>query len=313
MTSRTTFDERLREAQELNAASKVRPASRAYRGLLKDVGPLDPAVHGPWVVEMRVRALIGQAACTHALTGDLEAARRLVEDALALSVAAGEESWEALAHGQEGLLLLRAGRARQAVASFDRALATVDTTNHRDQAVLRINRAAAQLECGDLGEVVSDHELALFHAREIGDDRYAAFALLNLGYARYQQGDFPAALSQLDEAARLQPGGPDGWSESTRAQVLLDAGLVTEAEQVLAECADLLAADDLTGELADTMLARARCALLLRRPEEAVRWARGARRVFARVGNDGWALQSELVALEARLELDRRAGPRLGR
>ncbi|PFG42183.1 CHAT domain-containing protein [Isoptericola jiangsuensis] len=307
MTSRTALDARLREAQELNAASRVRPASKAFRALLRDVAPLDAATVGSWVVELRVRALVGEAACVHSLTGDLDAARRLVQEALEVAQAAGDTRLAAVAHGQQGLLLLWSGEVAAAADAFDRALAGVAADNHRDLAVLHINRAAANLEFGRLDEVVVDHEAALQHARAIGHERYEAFAGFNLGYAHYRQGDFPAALAELEASARRQPGGPDGWSEVMRAQVLVDAGLVSEAEQVLADSEELLATENLAGELADALYTRALCALLLRRADEATRWARQARRAFARVGNTTWALQAEVVELEARLSQDRRS------
>ncbi|WP_402461922.1 CHAT domain-containing protein [Isoptericola aurantiacus] len=262
------------------------------------------------MIEIRVRSLVGEAACRHALTGAAEEPQRLLAEALSVATDAHEPRLAALTYGQAGLVHLRSGDAAAAVQAFDRALTWAAPDDHRDLAILYINRAAAALELGELDAAVRDHEQALRHAEAAGSDRYAAFARHNLGWVRYRQGDFPAALRIMEEAAATQPGGPDGWSEVSRAHVLLDAGLVTEAEKALADSTDLLSAEDLTGEKADALLARARCAILLQRPEEAVRWARGARRVFARVGNDGWALQSELVALEARLELDRRAGPR---
>ncbi|ANC31200.1 CHAT domain-containing protein [Isoptericola dokdonensis] len=307
MTSRTVLDTRLREAQELNAASRVRPASKAFRALLRDVAPLDPATVGSWVVELRVRALVGEASCVHALTGDLTAARRMIDEALQVAQDADDQRLAAVAHGQHGLLLLWSGEPHRAVSAFDRALAGVAPENHRDRAVLHINRAAAGLENGALDDVVADHERALHHARAIGHERYEAFAGFNLGYAYYRQGDFPAALAELETAVRRNPDGRDGWSEVTRAQVLVDAGLVSEAEQVLADSAGLLAVDNLAGEVADALYTRALCALLLRRPDEAARWARQARRAFARVGNTTWALQAQVVELEARLSQDRRA------
>ncbi|PRZ07080.1 CHAT domain-containing protein [Isoptericola sp. CG 20/1183] len=277
--------------------------------MLRDIAPLDPERHGVWVVELRVRALVGEAACVYALTGSLGNARRLVGEALAVATAAGEPRLEALAHGQEGLLHVRSGNAGAALDAFDRALRSVEPSNHRDLAVLHINRAAAALEIGDLAAAVRSNESALAHAQAGQYDRYAAFAQLNLGLARYREGDFPAALRELEAAAARQPGGPDGWSEVSRAQILLDAGLVSEAEQVLADAADLFVTDDLTGERADALYGRAQCALLLRRFDDAMRWAAQAARAFTRVGNSVWALRATVVRLEGRLADDReRAG-----
>ncbi|MEG3615937.1 CHAT domain-containing protein [Isoptericola haloaureus] len=272
------------------------------------MSPLDPALHGAWVVDLRVRALVGEASCTYGLSGDLDGARRLVAEALVVAEAGGHHELSAVAHGQDGLLLLRSGDARGAAAAFDRALSAADPENHRDLAVLHINRGAAAGELRDLDADLRHHQIALHHARLDGNDRYAAFALFNIGFAYYLRGDFHRALRNMEESSALQPEGPDGWSEVGRAQVLLDAGLVTEAEKVLADSADMLSAEDLTGEMADALLARARCAILLRRPEEALRWAGRSRRAFARVGNDSWALAARITALEARLALDRERG-----
>ncbi|WP_407318980.1 CHAT domain-containing protein [Isoptericola halotolerans] len=308
MTSRADFDTRLREAQELNAASRVRPASRAYRSLLRDVGPLDPRVHGAWVVELRVRSLVGEGSCVYSLTGDVDAAKRLIAEARHVASEADDPALVAVTHGQEGLLHVRSGDAVAAIDAFDRALATAAPDNQRDLAVLHINRAAAALDIGDHGAVVQDLERALRYARAIGNDRYVAFATQNLGWARYRQGDFPAALRELEEAAALQPGGVDGWSELARAQVLLDAGLVTEAERILAGSVPLLAEEGLGAERADALLSRARCALMLKHPADAAGWAEKARRAFERMGNEPWTLQARVAGLEARLAVDRDSG-----
>ncbi|GAA1974860.1 CHAT domain-containing protein [Isoptericola halotolerans] len=255
---------------------------------------------------MRVRALIGEASCVYGLTGDLAGARRLIGEALA---AAQVPALAAVVHAQDGLLLLRSGDAVAAARTFDRALSTADPENHRDLAVVHINRGAAAGEMGDLDADLRHHELALHHARRAGHDLYAAFALFNLGFGNYLRGDIPAALNQMEEAAALQPGGPDGWSEVGRAAVLLDAGLVTDAEKVLAGAVDLLTSEDLTGERGDAALGRAQCAILLRRYDEAVRWADRSRRAFLLVRNEAWALRASAVGLEALLAADRDGRP----
>jgi hypothetical protein len=299
VTGRASFEHRLRTAQELNAASEVRSASRAYQGLLHDLSILDPDAPGSWVVEIRVRALLGEAFCIYVLTGDLASAQAMVDKALEQAQSVGDPRLTAVARGQEGVLHLRAGDAERAMASFDAALSDVDPQNHRDLAVLRINRGAACSEAGRTERALEEYEQALEHAVASGLAQYVSILHHNIGMARFEQGDIPGALEALDASVGDEE--PAGWAQSGRAVVLLGAGLVTEAERVLADSASILETEGLIGERADALLERARCALLLRRFDEAVELAETSRLEHLRAENVAWSLHAAAVALQARL------------
>ncbi|WP_265520621.1 CHAT domain-containing protein [Oerskovia flava] len=302
---RRAFADRLRRAQELNALSKVRPASREFRRLVRDVEQWEVESGATdWSRETRVRALVGEAACVYALTGSIEAGGEVLTRA---QEAAGllDDRLRGLVHGQHGVLLLRSGDSKAAVRPLTVALELAGPADHRDRTVLSLNRGSALVDIGALDEALADYETALEHARLVQNDHYVSFALHNIGYMHHVRGDMPAALKSFDESVTLLPDGPDGLALVGRARVLYEVGLLSEAEVALAEAAELLADDGLAQERAEALLDRARCLVGLRRYDDARALAGQARRLYARSGNTTWSLYARVVELEAMLASDR--------
>jgi tetratricopeptide (TPR) repeat protein len=305
---RGVFTDRLRRAQELNALAKVRDASTEFRRLIADVerwerrgGPTE------WSVELRVRARVGLAACAYALTGDVDEGNRLLDDAGTVADSVGLARLQALVSGQRGVLLLRSGDSQAALRPLTAALEQCDAEDHRDVAVLHLNRGSASLDVGHLESALHDYEMALTHARQLGNDYYVSFAVHNIGFVHQLQGDIPAALRRMEESVRLLPDGPDGLALVGRARVLFDVGLLSEAERTLRDAEALLVEEGLGQERAEAVLDRARCMVGLRRFAEAGALARKARRLYTRSGNPTWALYARVVELEAMLGADRAA------
>ena len=148
-----------------------------------------------------------------------------------------------------------------------------------------------------------------------GLTREEAKARHNLGYVEFLDGDLPTALAQMALALTIAPDLPRGIPLLDRARVLAEAGLVREADQALAEAADLFRQERLAQDLGETELERARCALIAGEAEAARRLAMRARDRFRRRGNDRWRRSAELVLLQGDLAAgrpgSRLAGPAL--
>jgi tetratricopeptide (TPR) repeat protein len=252
---------------------------------------------------IRVRALIGAASATVEVDGDVDRAQELLREARDAAQGATDEALTASVDGQSGLLLLRLGRTTDAVADLGRGLAA--THDERDRAILLLNRGAAHLELGRLDDASRDLRAAAAHAETAGDELHASMALHNLGYATYLRGDLPKALAEFDAAARRMPEEARTVGYLDKAQVLLDAGLLTDADAVLERAARLVRSARMARDLAEIELTRSRALLGLGRYARSVELARSARRRFARMGSEQWTTRSELQVLESQFAAQR--------
>ncbi|MFB7890072.1 CHAT domain-containing protein [Cellulosimicrobium cellulans] len=250
-----------------------------------------------------VRARIALAMCRFEVQGD-------VPGALAHLRAAQEgadDELRALVVGQRGLLRQRSGDAHGALLDLDAALVQVPEAWPRDRAVLLINRGSLRTDLGYLEGAADDFEASLNLARVIENDVYASMAAHNLGWVLYLQGDLPAALRAMDHAAAESPERHAAVGLVDRAQVLLDAGLLTEADDALREAREHLSRYRMLRDLAEVELVRSRVVLGLRRYGDARRLARSASRRFERLGNTPWMLRARVAELQAALT-EHRAG-----
>ena len=97
-----------------------------------------------------------------------------------------------------GQALVRAGRAREAIPYFDRAVAAADAVW-----AYHFNRARAYSELKEWGRAVAGYREA---ARLFPQDYVTAF---NLARALQANGDLPAAITQFERAITLAPGESD--------------------------------------------------------------------------------------------------------
>ncbi|MEK8225651.1 hypothetical protein NKG05_05485 [Oerskovia sp. M15] len=146
----------------------------------------------------------------------------------------------------------------------------------------------------------------------MGDALLASKAQHNLGYAKYLGGDLPSALRDMEEAERSAPDRHASVGLIDKAQVLLEAGLLSDADATLAEARGHLARNRMVRDVAEVELLRAQCLVGLRRYTEAQRQARAAAARFDRIGNDPWAARARVAELQARLAEDRSAGISVG-
>ncbi len=255
----------------------------------------------PDTAYVRARALLGLVMSDFELRADVAASATALDEAERWARVAGASAVEVAVLGQRGLLAMRAGNPAAALRALDRAVARIGRAEPVDACVLLLNRGSLHLDAGRLAQARADLEECAARAGAAGDVMLLFKARHNLGYLAFLEGDLPAALAAMAEAAQIEHGGSPAVALLDRAQVLLEAGLTTDADRSLGRAAELFAGQGLSHDLAEVELARAHCALLARRPEAALRWARSARRRFVRRGNKPWSARAELAVCRARV------------
>jgi tetratricopeptide (TPR) repeat protein len=304
-----------------NAGGRPGRAAASFRAALRVLDRAEPpgrsgamAVSGAgtsgggepdWI---RARALLGLVMSDFELRADLPAAHALLDDAERLAVRAGADATKVAVRGQRGLLLLRAGETTAALREHDRAAAGLEQADPVDACCILLNRGTLHLELGHVPAARADLAACVERAVALGDAQLEFKARHNLGYAEFLAGDLPRALATMAEAAAETGGVSLAVAHLDRAQVLLEAGLVTEADATLARAAELFRDQRLSFDLAQVELARSRCAVLLGSPTDALRLARAAQRRFRRRGNAPWGARAAQAELRARLDAAVAAG-----
>jgi CHAT domain-containing protein/tetratricopeptide (TPR) repeat protein len=133
----------------------------------------------------------------------------------------------------------------------------------------------------------------------VGQDFEAVQAVHNRGLAAHARGDVPAALALLDEAAERYGALANLRHDLVieRAQVLLAAGLTSEAQDL---CAATLASTERAPiRRAELLLTLARAALSQGETETAATSAGEAARLFASQLRAGWVDRATLLRLQA--------------
>ena len=269
--------------------------------------------------DLRAR-IDGTIAYVLAQTGQPADAERLSREALArpgLSAAT-----TAVLGGQLGTLLLHAGRVDEARAMLTLAIESVGaggaggadadagtgSAQTAELANLLMNRAVARMQLHELAACVDDLERAAAIYESLGEEEPLAEAQHNLGYAALLGGDLISALGHMTRSRPTLAATSDlaaAISDLDRAEVLRDAGLTTEAEELLAVVAEQFGAQNMRqarGE-AEFHLARSQ---VRHDVTAAERTAATAARRFTRLGNAGWAARADAVRLEARVRAGRR-------
>jgi tetratricopeptide (TPR) repeat protein len=230
--------------------------------------------------------------------GRLQAALRDADAAVASMQ--GVDRARALA--QQGLVLQRAGELDRALAVYGVALPAL--RRHGDrlwEARLRSNRAILHAFQGHHGRARSDiMQAADLHAA-LRKTRALARSKLNLGVIEGMHGDIPAALAAIDRAADEYRKG--GWPMAAplmeKAEVLLSAGLATEALTVVSAAVSELSQGRKAADLAEARLLLARAQLAAGFPGPASESAAAARRGFTRQQRPGWAAVARYVEAHA--------------
>ncbi|GAA1405432.1 CHAT domain-containing protein [Oerskovia paurometabola] len=306
-----TLRARLEFASATNARGRHARAAQLFRSVLAD---LEGAAFAddPDNSYAHVRALIGLAISRFEHEGDVDRSLELLEEAQVWVEAHGPEDLQLVVGGQRGLLRLRTGRVVEAVEEMDAAARFIDVARPLDAAVLLLNRGSLHLELGNLDRAEADLAEVVRRAEAMGDTLLASKAQHNLGYAKYLGGDLPTALRAMEEAERGAPDRHASVGLIDKSQVLLEAGLLSDADATLAEAREHLARNRMVRDVAEVELLRAQCLVGLRRYTEAQRQARAAAARFDRIGNDPWAARARVAELQARLAEDRSTGVSVG-
>lgn len=231
--------------------------------------------------------------------GEPDAAQSLCRQALARDELSTHT--RAVLSGQLGALMLHAGRsieAEELLTSAERGL-DEETVEH---ARVLVNRSVVRMQRHDLTGAADDLRKATALYEQLGAEEARAEAQHNLGYVALLGGDLVSALALMSASRPVFEATNEvatAIADLDRSEVLRDAGLVTDAEELLAEVAQRFGAQRMRqarGE-AEFHLARTQ---LRADPAAASRTARAARRRFERLGSDGWAARASAVELEAR-------------
>ena len=145
-------------------------------------------------------------------------------------------------------------------------------------------------------------------ARAAGDQVLMWKARHNLAYADFLAGRLPRALAAMEEAEDALGRDLHPIGRLDRARVLREAGLVRDADLLLARVAEELRARGLHQDVGETELVRAECALVEGEADLARRLARRAERFFERRGNLSVAAPGAAGAAAVRAEGRRRTG-----
>lgn len=249
--------------------------------------------------DLRAR-IAGSLAAVIIRQGDPSAAEQLCRDALAARGLSGETA--GMLHGQLGLLALERGDLDLAVSLLDRGLAGVESRSEHRTAML-VNRSVAHMQAGRLEAARADIHASVDAYAEAGDDVERAMAVHNLGYIALLEGDLVQALALMSQARPVMESASavnGAISALDRAEVLRDAGLVTEAEGILERVAGVFGAHNMRQARGEAELNLAR-SLLTHDPARASGVAAVATRRFRALGSTTWAARAEGIRLRGAL------------
>ncbi len=164
-----------------------------------------------------------------------------------------------------------AQRQRDGPTSERLALEAIDLWatigNRREAAIALFLRADAVRIQGDIPRAVALFRAALAQFREIGDDAWEAYALLNFGHLVSHVGDYDEAARCLDEAQRIQQRIGDAWglalSLDALAEVEETRGDWTAVLRFLGEALPIWADQGDWGRIAEALLRIATATVML--------------------------------------------------
>ncbi|MHC5796997.1 CHAT domain-containing protein [Lacisediminihabitans sp. FW035] len=201
---------------------------------------------------------------------------------------------------QIGLIEVRRGDGDAALPYLSAAIADLGEDPARLGRVL-LNRGLAYLDRREVVAAERDFDAAAEAFRRSEEPVELAKARNNQGYAAMLAGDLIAALRLMDESrpvlAALSPVAL-ATCDADRAEVLLSAGMTSEAIELLETVAHTYGLRGLRQAQAEAEFALAR-ALLFDDPRRAATVARRAARRFRARGSESWALRAEAFSFAA--------------
>lgn len=208
---------------------------------------------------------------------------------------------QAILLGQLGAIANYGGRLDEAERWLTQAIERL-SEDPVPAARTRVNRSLVRMQQRRLGDAAEDlqHASTTFSDHDLPTDE--AQARHNLGYTSLLEGDLVNALREMLAARPMAASTPvnAAIADVDRAEVLRDAGLTTEAEQILGRAATVFGSHRMPQSRAEAEFHLAR-SLLSHDGERAAKVARSAAARFRAVGNEAWAVRSDGVRLRALL------------
>ncbi|WP_347354411.1 CHAT domain-containing protein [Intrasporangium sp.] len=279
-------------------------AQRALRAALAAIDRGGAGVARSDLLTMRCKTLTTLALTDFLLSG-LPAAERRFAQASRVVAELGDDDLGARLAYQRANVHGRAGDLASASDGIEAAVARLSAFTPVERCSVFLSRGMLALETGD-----PDLALASFHesatiAETNGFLAQAQMSRHNEGFARYLLGDLPGALTTMAEAAEIETDFSNAPPLLDRGRVLLEAGLVSEAVEVLhagARSVTGVAGDGQDQLRAEFDLELARAEQLHGRRDLAAEAADRARATFARLGATAWAGRASLAGLMAALD-----------
>ncbi len=309
-----------RRALELARAERNPAAkSMAYRALglaARDFGDIEAGL-----TALRQAIRVASAAGLETAAGQARMSRAFVllskgrTSAALRDASASVDSLRGLdrarALAQQGLILHRSGRLDEALAVYATALTGLRRYGDRLwEAKVRNNRSILHAHLGHLGRAKTDITSAMQLYGDLDLPQAQTDTQYNLGYIEGWRGDIPAALTALDTVAEAYRKAdlPVAALLLGQAEVLLTAGLATEASQVSEDAVAELSRRGAGTDLAEAQLMLARAQLAVGEPAQASRTAIVAQRTFARQQRSNWAAVALYVSIRASWASGERSG-----
>lgn len=262
----------------------------------------DPTREVQW---LRARLGMVQAIVVQELTSDTRRSLAILDRVEGLVHAHALDELQVPLVGQRGLCMLRAGLEEDVLATFLQADPWLGSASVEDRILYLLNRGYVHMEHGHFAAAEDDLRRCQQEAEAAGDGGVAFKARHNRGYLAYLRGDLPRALELMGQQVDGAAG--DGAAVEPlvavdRARVLVEAGLVADAVELLGDAVIRLATADRRQDEAEARLARARGALVATELELAASEARRAEEIFTERGNPRWRRRAEFVVLAVAVE-----------
>lgn len=302
--SRADLRTRVDRGRRAIEAHDFATAARMTRVVVDALGPAED----PDDARLLVRALTILACSRHEVGGD-RSWPGLLARAADLAVDRDLPDLQVAVHGARGYCHLRSGDVDAAMAVFAEADPWLDDCPVEDRVRLLLNRGTAHLERGSLTAAGEDLERVEREALADGLHELAQKARHNRGFLAFLRGDLPTALERFSSPAVDPAHDPavaailsDPLAHMDRARVLLEVGLVDDADDLLADAITGMQRASRPQDEGEAHLARARGALIAGDLDAAVDQTVAATARFAERGNERWMRRAEFTQLAVMVE-----------
>lgn len=200
---------------------------------------------------------------------------------------------------KQAVALGRSGDLSGALEAMRQAEAGRHSLSTTEQARLLINRGSLLAHFGEPHAASRDVSEAALLAESDGMAALRFLAMHNQGYIEFMIGNLPSALALMERADAMDVDVDRAIARLDRARVMLEAGLIDEAHQVLLTALDGAAEAGSDHDRGEIELDLARCEMLIGDTTSARAHAAAARQRFRGRGETGWTRIAHLVELEA--------------